>query len=255
MTPLFPGGSPLVLEWRPIRSFLPKPKRSQESFLLLSEDEQMVQLEEAYARATVAITRARPFYLGHGAFCWRCSTERTLSGRFVSPAAVQFLWFHRFVSKRHYPFAISFCMFVPRSYSLLRISSCWPTMSRTRSAMQEKKCCHHQSKITLSHHGSPWHEKPFRGSYSHGYTHVWCWACLGWPSPFLSSWWWTLPFTVRWDVHSYAPTELLPVWSALHSPGNCGGISRLRHALLQGTSFTPHCCWPVAALEVQYCPS
>ena len=29
------------------------------SFLLLSEDEQMVQLEEAYARATVAITRAR----------------------------------------------------------------------------------------------------------------------------------------------------------------------------------------------------
>ena len=80
-----------------------------------------------------------PFYLGHGAFCWRCSTERTLSGRFVSPAAVQFLWFHRFVSKRHSPFAITFCMFVPRSYSLLRISSCWPTMSRTRSAMQEKK--------------------------------------------------------------------------------------------------------------------
>ena len=26
MTPLFPGGSPLVLEWRPIRSFLPKLK-------------------------------------------------------------------------------------------------------------------------------------------------------------------------------------------------------------------------------------
>ena len=55
-----------------------------------------------------------PFYLRHGAFCWRCSTERTLSGRFVSPAAVQFLWFHRFVSKRHSPFAITFCMFVPR---------------------------------------------------------------------------------------------------------------------------------------------
>ena len=33
------------------------------SFLLLSEDEQMVQLEEAYARATVAITRARSLCL------------------------------------------------------------------------------------------------------------------------------------------------------------------------------------------------
>ena len=33
-----------------------------------------------------------------------CSTERTLSGRFVSPAALQFLLFHRFVSKRHSPF-------------------------------------------------------------------------------------------------------------------------------------------------------
>ena len=33
-----------------------------------------------------------------------CSTERTLSGRFVSPAALQFLLFHRFVSKRHGPF-------------------------------------------------------------------------------------------------------------------------------------------------------
>ena len=33
------------------------------SFRLLSEDEQMVQLEEAYARATVAITRARSLCL------------------------------------------------------------------------------------------------------------------------------------------------------------------------------------------------
>ena len=33
------------------------------SFLLLSEDEQMVQLEEAYARATVSITRARSLCL------------------------------------------------------------------------------------------------------------------------------------------------------------------------------------------------
>ena len=31
---------------------------------------------------------------------------------------MQFLWFHRFVSKRHSPFAITFCMFVPRSYPL-----------------------------------------------------------------------------------------------------------------------------------------
>ena len=33
------------------------------SFRLLSEDEQMVQLEKAYARATVAITRARSLCL------------------------------------------------------------------------------------------------------------------------------------------------------------------------------------------------
>ena len=33
------------------------------SFLTLPEDEQMVQLEEAYARATVAITRARALCL------------------------------------------------------------------------------------------------------------------------------------------------------------------------------------------------
>ena len=33
------------------------------SFLMLPEEEQMVQLEEAYARATVAITRARALCL------------------------------------------------------------------------------------------------------------------------------------------------------------------------------------------------
>ena len=39
-------------------------------------------------------------------------SERTVSGRFVSLAAVQFLLFHRFVSKRHSPFAITFaCSF------------------------------------------------------------------------------------------------------------------------------------------------
>ena len=59
--------------------------------------------------------------------------------------------------------------------------------------------------------GSPWHERPFGGSYSHGYTHVWC--CVWAGQAFLSSWWWTLPFTVRWNVYSHAPTELLPVWS------------------------------------------
>ena len=37
------------------------------SFLALSEDEQMVQLEDAYARATVAITRARALCLIMGA--------------------------------------------------------------------------------------------------------------------------------------------------------------------------------------------
>ena len=43
-------------------------------------------------------------FRGLGAYCLRCSTERTLSGRSVSAAAVQFLLFHRFVSKRHNPF-------------------------------------------------------------------------------------------------------------------------------------------------------
>ena len=42
--------------------------------------------------------------LGLDAISLWCSTERTLSGRFVSPAALQFLLFHRFVSKRHSPF-------------------------------------------------------------------------------------------------------------------------------------------------------
>ena len=53
--------------------------------------------------------------LGLDAISLWCSTERTLSGRFVSPAALQFLLFHRIVSKRHSPFV--FALFVPRIYS------------------------------------------------------------------------------------------------------------------------------------------
>ena len=58
MTPLFPGGSRMtahtVLLAQTKVGFLTGGRKK--SFLLLSEDEQMVQLEEAYARATVAIT-------------------------------------------------------------------------------------------------------------------------------------------------------------------------------------------------------
>ena len=41
----------------------------------------------------------------------------TLSGLFVSPAALQFLLFHRFVSRKHCLFAL----FVPRIYLLLSL--------------------------------------------------------------------------------------------------------------------------------------
>ena len=46
----------------------------------------------------------RTLFLGRDAISLWCSTERTMSGRFVSPAALQLLLFHRFVSKRHSPF-------------------------------------------------------------------------------------------------------------------------------------------------------
>ena len=52
----------------------------------------------------VFLSWGRTFFRGLGAYCLRCSTERTLSGRSVLSAAVQFLLFHRFVSKRHNPF-------------------------------------------------------------------------------------------------------------------------------------------------------
>ena len=45
------------------------------SFLDLSEDEQTVQLEEAYARATVATTRARALCLIMGPLKRRASLE------------------------------------------------------------------------------------------------------------------------------------------------------------------------------------
>ena len=58
-------------------------------------------------------------------------------------------------------------------------------------------------------------------------------SCSAW---LLSSWLWTLSFTARWVIHWYAQTELLPVWSALPSPSNCGGLARLCHSLSQATS-------------------
>ena len=47
-------------------------------------------------------------FLGLDAMSLWCSTERILSGRFVSPAALQFLLFHRFVPERHGPFVNCF---------------------------------------------------------------------------------------------------------------------------------------------------
>ena len=69
MTPLSPGGvttcagmtAHTVLLAQTKVGFLTGGRKK--SFLLLSEDEQMVQLEEAYARATIAITRARSLCL------------------------------------------------------------------------------------------------------------------------------------------------------------------------------------------------
>ena len=114
------------------------------SFRLLSEDEQMVQLEEAYARATVAITRARSL----------CLIMGPLDMKGLLGAAT------------------------------------------------------------------------VMGTLMYGAGHVWA----GQAHFYLH------------DGEPHAPTELLPVWSALPSSGNCGGIARLCHALLQGSSFTPHCC-------------
>ena len=63
-----------------------------------------VEMNVVVSTSKVLLSWGRTFFRGLGAYCLRCSTERTLSGRSVSPAAVQFLLFHRFVSKRHNPF-------------------------------------------------------------------------------------------------------------------------------------------------------
>ena len=60
--------------------------------------------------SVVLLSWGRALSLGLDAISLWCGTERTLSGRFVSPAALQFLLFHRFVSKRHSPFVIFFCI-------------------------------------------------------------------------------------------------------------------------------------------------
>ena len=138
------------------------------SFLLLSEDEQMVQLEEAYARATVAITRARSLCLIMGPL-----DMKGLLGAATVMGTLMYGAGHVWAGQAHFYL--------------------------------------HDGELSRS---------PSDETFIH-----------------------------------MLQQKLLPVWSALPSPGNCGGIARLRHALLQGTSFTPHCCWPVAALEVQYCPS
>ena len=116
------------------------------SFRLLSEDEQMVQLEEAYARATVAITRARSLCLIMGPL----------------------------------------------------------------------------------------------------YLHVWVQSCtvLG-----LSGW--SMPTSIFMMGNSLAHRQMRPSFACSNRtaaclgrtslPGNCGGIARLCHALLQGSSSTPHC--------------
>ena len=109
--------------------------------------------------------------------------------------------------------------------------------------------------VSLQMPGSPGHERSLGSSYSYGHPHVWCWACLGGPSPLLSSWWRTLQYTARWNFHPHAPAELQSNWPAFFSPGNCGGTARLCHALPQGSVVAPHCCGLVAALEVQHCTS
>ena len=57
--------------------------------------------------------------LGLDAISLWCNTERTLTGRFVSPAALQFLLFHRFVCKCE----LIFALFVRRIYSLSSLSA------------------------------------------------------------------------------------------------------------------------------------
>ena len=115
-------------------------------FLAIPEEEQMVQLEEAYARATVAITRARALYL------------------IMGPLDMK---------------------------GLLGAATVMGTLM----------------------YGA--------GHVSHFYLH-------------------------DHELSRFRPT--------LPSTGNCGSLTRLCHKLSQGTSVASHCCGPVAAMEVQYCP-
>ena len=63
-----------------------------------------LEMNVVVSTSVVQLSWGRTLSLGLDAISLWCSTERTLSGRFVSPAALQFLLFHRFVSKRHSPF-------------------------------------------------------------------------------------------------------------------------------------------------------
>ena len=68
--------------------------------------------------SVVQLSWGRTLSLGLDAISLWCSTERTLSGRFVSPAALQFLLFHRFVSKRHSPFVNQFLHYLFQGFTL-----------------------------------------------------------------------------------------------------------------------------------------
>ena len=69
------------------------------SFLDLPQDEQTLQLEKAYARATVAITRAR-----HFALSWALSTVSVITG---SPELLLRMWYDPIRSLRR-PFFLAF---------------------------------------------------------------------------------------------------------------------------------------------------
>ena len=113
MTPSSPGGSPLVLEWRPIRSFLPRLK--------------WVSWQEAARSPSDYYRRMNKWY------SWRKLTRERLL----------------------------------------------PLPERGHSV-------------------SSWVPWTWKASWE---PHVWCWACLGGPSPLLSSWWRTLQCTARWNFH------------------------------------------------------
>ena len=90
-----------------------------------------VEMNVVVFTSKVLLSWGRTFFPGLGAYCLRCSTERTLSGRSVSPAAVQFLLFHRFVSKRHNPFVNYFCMFCSKKLLPFVIKSdSWATWGK-----------------------------------------------------------------------------------------------------------------------------